>query len=364
MSAPLRFAIVGAGEVGRIHAEAIAELAPRAALAVVADAASERAAALAAAHGAEAVGSLAAALDRPDVDAVAICTPSGSHAALAVAALDAGRHVIVEKPLDITVEAAQQVAAAAARSSATATVISQHRFDAASRLVHEHVRAGRLGRISSGVASVAWWRTQDYYDSGEWRGTWALDGGGALMNQSIHTLDLLVWMLGEPVEAFGWSDRLAHERIEVEDTLVATIRFASGALGAILATTAAYPGVTARLAVHGDRGSAVIEDERLAYFHVAAEYAAVGAYGADASVNQAQALLPGEQGPVASADPGAIAAHAHANQYRDFLDAIERRRPPLVTIADAIRNVAVIRAIYKSASSGRPAAVAAATGGR
>jgi UDP-N-acetyl-2-amino-2-deoxyglucuronate dehydrogenase len=356
---PLRFAIVGAGEVGRLHADAIAEIGPRASLVVVADAEPLRAGALAAAHDAEAADSLAAVLDRRDIDAIAICTPSGGHAALAVAALDAGRHVVVEKPLDVTVEAAQTVADAAARSDRTVTVISQHRFDPAARLVHERVAAGELGRITSGLASIAWWRTQDYYDSGDWRGTWAFDGGGALMNQGIHTLDLLVWLLGEPVEVFGWSDRLAHERIEVEDTIVATIRFASGALGAILATTAAYPGVTVRLAVHGDRGSAVIEDDRLAYFHAAADSAGVGAYGAGASANQAPTLLASESGALASADPGAISAHGHAEQYRDFLDAIEQERPPLVTVADAIRNVAVIRAIYESAATGRPTAVGA-----
>jgi len=351
----LCFAIVGAGEIGGLHADAIAGLAGRARLTVVADRCADRAAALAARHGAEPVASVAAALARGDVDAVAICTPSGGHAALAVAALDAGRHVVVEKPLDVTVEAARTVAEAAARSGATATVISQHRFDAASLLVREHVGAGRLGRLTSGVATIAWWRTQEYYDSGDWRGSWVLDGGGALMNQGVHTLDLLIWLLGEPVEVFGWTARLAHERIEVEDTAVATIRFASGALGVVLATTAAYPGVATRLAIHGDRGSAVIEDDRLTYLHVARDGAAVPVYGADASANQARpAGLPS---PSPSADPTALAARAHADQYRDFLDAIEHGRAPLVTVADAIRNVAVIRAIYESAASGRPVAV-------
>ena len=297
-------------------------------------------------------------LARPDIDAVAICTPSGSHAALAVAALDAGKHVLVEKPLDVTVEAARTVAEAQARSGRTVTVISQHRFDSASALVHEHVRAGRLGRITSAVACVAWYRTQDYYDSGKWRGSWLLDGGGAVMNQGIHTLDLLIWLLGEPVEVFGWTDRLAHDRIEVEDTAVGTIRFASGALGVLLATTAAYPGVTARLAIHGDRGSAVIDDDRLTYFHAASDGAAVGDYGADASANQAAALLPPTDGTaaVASASAGEVSARAHAAQYRDFLDAIDAGREPLVTVAEAITNVAVVRALYESAAAGRPVA--------
>jgi predicted dehydrogenase len=358
---PLRFAIVGAGEIGRLHAEAIALASPRARLTVVVDEAPDRAARLAAIHGATAVTSLAAALARPDVDAVAVCTPSGTHAALAVAALDAGRHAVVEKPLDVNLEAALGVADAERRGGRTVTVISQHRFDPASLLVHDQIRAGRLGRITSGLASIAWWRTQAYYDSGDWRGSLALDGGGALMNQGIHTLDLLLWLLGEPVEVFGASARLAHERIEVEDTTVATIRFASGALGVVHATTAAYPGVTARLQVHGDRGSAVIDGDRLAYLHVAVDGAGAPDYGAGADANQAASALPGEStsGVVASADPTALDVRAHADQYRDFLDAIEQRRPPLVTVADAIRCIAVIRAIYESAATGRAVAVTA-----
>src|SRR5207237_9057935 len=149
------------------------------------------------------------------------------------------------------------------------TVISQHRYGTASEVVFKAVRSGRLGRVTSGNAVVSWWRSQAYYDSAGWRGTWALDGGGAVMNQGIHTVDLLVWFLGEPVEVFAWTGCLAHERIEVEDTAVATIRFAGGVLGVIQATTAAYPGMNARVQLHGDRGSAVIDDDRLAYFHTA-----------------------------------------------------------------------------------------------
>jgi UDP-N-acetyl-2-amino-2-deoxyglucuronate dehydrogenase len=359
VTGPLRFAIIGAGEIGRVHADAIAGLAPRARLAVVVDRDPDRAGALAAEHLAEPVPTVAAALARPDVHAVAICTPSGSHAELAVASMDAGKHVVVEKPLDVTVEAARTVARAQDRTGRTVTVISQHRFDAASLFVRDHVRGGRLGRISSAVASIAWWRTQAYYDSGVWRGSWALDGGGALMNQGIHTLDLLIWLLGEPVEAFGWTGRLAHERIEVEDTAAATIRFASGALGVLLATTAAYPGVTARLQIHGDRGSAVIDDDRLTYFHAATDGSGVPTFGADATANQAATLLPADAEPrvSASADPSALLARGHTDQYRDFLDAVEHDRPPLVTVADAITNVAVIRAIYESAATGRPVTV-------
>ncbi|MGH3309490.1 MAG: Gfo/Idh/MocA family protein [Streptomyces sp.] len=356
----MRMAVIGCGVIGRVHAASIAAFAPRAELALAVDEISDSARELAELHGAEFTTSVPEALKRDDIDAVAICTPSGQHADLAVSALEAGKHVIVEKPLDVTVEAAQRVAAAERRTGRTVTVVSQHRFDPASKVVHEAVHSGRFGRITSGVAGLSWWRSQSYYDSGNWRGTWALDGGGALMNQGIHTVDLLVWMLGEPVEVFAWADCLAHSDIEVEDTTVATIRFAGGALGVIHGTTAAYPGLTARLQVHGDRGSAVVDDDRLAYFHAAPDGAGTDgpAYGAKGDNNQAGQVLPDEQepAPAAGADPSAL-SDAHIHQYRDFLDAIEEGRPPLVTVAEATRTLAVICAVYESARTGRPVPV-------
>ncbi len=348
----MRFAIIGAGAIGRTHAACIGGLAPGATLALVVDEVPSRARDLAAAHDAEAATSAAAAFSRADIDAVAICTPSGRHAELAVAALEAGKHVIVEKPLDVTLRAAYRVAEAEARTAATVTVVSQHRFDPSSRLVHAAIQEGHLGRLTSCVASVAWWRSQDYYDSGDWRGSWALDGGGALMNQGIHTVDLLVWMLGEPVEVSAAAACLAHQRIDVEDVAVAVIRFASGALGVLHATTAAYPGLTARIQVHGDRGSAVIDGDQLTYFHAAAADAGSPGHGEAAGLNQAAALLPGQaSAPAAGSDPGAL-SDAHLHQYRDFIEAIERGRRPAVTVEDAIRALAVVTAVYESATTG------------
>ena len=353
--AAIRFAVVGCGVIGDMHARSIAALGTRARLVLTVDELADRAEKLALEHATEHATSVAEALARDDVDAVAVCTPSGLHAETAVAALEAGKHVVVEKPLDVTVEAVRRVRAAERRSGRTVTVISQHRFDPASQLVHRAIREGRFGRLTSGVASIAWWRSQGYYDSGSWRGTWRLDGGGALMNQGIHTVDLLVWMLGEPLEVFGHTGCLAHRGIEVEDTAAATIRFAGGALGVIHATTAAYPGLTARLQVHGDRGSAVIDNDQLTYFHAADPDAEGGpSYGAGGDGNQAALLLPRAEHQVATgSDPTAL-SDAHIDQYRDFVDAIEHGRPPLVTVAEAGRTLAVVRAIYDSARTGAP----------
>jgi predicted dehydrogenase len=228
------------------------------------------------------------------------------------------------------------------------TVISQHRFDPASQLEFEAVRSGRLGRVTSGNAIISWWRSQAYYDSAGWRGTWALDGGGALMNQGIHTVDLLVWFLGQPVEVFAWTGRLAHDRIEVEDTAAATIRFAGGALGVIQATTAAYPGLNARVQLHGDRGSAVIDDDRLAYFHAAQAGESGPDLGAGSPDNQAEQVL------VSSSQPGRT---SHTAQYEDFVGSIANDRSPLVTVGEATRTLAVVIAIYESARTGRPVSV-------
>ena len=358
-SAPLRFAVVGCGVIGRLHARAIGRT-PGTELAFTVDCREAAAQEVADEHGGTPLLSLEEVLGRDDVDAVAICTPSGAHAAMAIQAVRAGKHVVVEKPVDVTAEAAEALDAAVAESGRTATVISQHRFDPSSRAVHEAVRTGRFGRPTSGVASVAWWRSEGYYESGDWRGTWALDGGGALMNQGIHTIDLLVWMLGTPVEVSAYRGCLAHETIEVEDTAVAVVRFESGALGVIHGTTAAYPGLSARLQIHGSRGSAIIDDDELVYFHAAPDTpdASAPAYGSGPAGNQAADLLEASSaGPGgAGADPSAL-SDAHDLQYADFVEAVRTGREPQVTVASAATTLRVVLAIYRSAAEGRPVRV-------
>ncbi|MEW2519190.1 Gfo/Idh/MocA family protein [Actinacidiphila alni] len=341
----MRFALVGAGVIGQVHARLIAGLAGHAELGVVVDTDAGRARTLAGEYGCDALDDLGAACARADVDAVAVCLPSGLHADAAVLALRAGKHVVVEKPLDVSLAAADRIAAAERESGRTVAVISQRRFQPAAAFVHRAVTDGRLGRITSGVAESTFWRGQDYYDSGGWRGTLAGDGGGALMNQGIHALDLLLWMMGEPVEVQAYAGRLAHERIDVEDTVAATIRFASGAIGTVTATTAAYPGLPVRLAVHGDGGSAVIEREDLAYFHSAADARP------DDGFDHNQAVPFGSEGGQASID------EAHRDQYLDFIAAVREGRPPLVGTPQARRALQVVLAVYESARTGGPVAL-------
>src|SRR5215210_3480659 len=352
----LRFGIVGCGVIGPHHARAIASL-ESAELVAVADVGFESAEEVAGEYGCSAYTSLGEMLSGVDLDAVCICTPSGMHADDAISALEAGKDVVIEKPVDVTLEAADRLIEAQRATGRTVTVVSQHRFDAATRAVYDAVTKGEFGRLTSGSAEVRWWRSQSYYDSGGWRGTWELDGGGVLINQAIHSIDLLQWLMGPVVEVTAYTGLLAHERIEVEDTAVAILKFAGGALGTIVATTAAYPGLTARIALHGDRGSAVIDDDELTYFHAAGEGEEGDAYGSCGGDNQAWQVMEQygkeESGPGAGANPGSLSM-AHRDQIRNFVEAVRERREPSINVEEGRKPLAIIQGIYESARTGSP----------
>jgi UDP-N-acetyl-2-amino-2-deoxyglucuronate dehydrogenase len=343
----LRFGILGCGVIGPHHARALADLSG-AELVAVADTGLQRAEKLAGEFGCTSYSTLDEMLSGADLDAVCVCTPSGRHAEHAIAALQAGKHVVIEKPVDVTLAAADRLLAEQRASGKKAAVVSQHRFDAATLAVRDAVGDGRFGRLTLGSAEVRWWRSQEYYDSGGWRGTRELDGGGVLINQAIHSIDLLQWLMGPVVEVAAYSGLLAHERIEVEDTAVAVLRFEGGAVGTIVATTAAYPGLSARIAVNGDRGSAVIDDDRLVYFHAA------DAYGG--GENQAEEVLKRYGGPStasgAGSDPGSLSM-AHRDQLADFVKSVEHDREPSVTVLEGRKPLAIIAAIYESARRGK-----------
>lgn len=355
----VRLVLVGAGVIGRHHAKVIAELADRIELVAVVDEVAERAEQLAAAHGAQAFGALGEALSTGPVDVVAVCTPTGTHGELAIEALAAGKHVIIEKPAEVTLDKTDKIIAAQQTAGTLVTVISQHRFDPATELTLAAIARGELGRITSGVASIDWWRGQSSYDSGDWRGTWELDGGGALMNQGVHTVDLLVAALGTPVEVFAYAGTLAHERIEVEDVLAGVVRFESGALGVLHGSTAAYPGLSARLQVHGDRGSVVIEDDdfTFAHFTPASTDPEEKLMGSSAkSLNQADEYRASGGAVAAGRDPGML-SDAHRRQYENFLAALRGEQEIRVGLAENRRSIAVIVGAYESARTGKPVAL-------
>lgn len=374
-TAVLNVAIAGCGTIGRTHAASVGEIADLRVTALV-DEIAEAAEGLArhiedngAARPAT-FRSLAEAFAGADVDLVIIATPSGLHIQQALEVLDAGKHVVIEKPLDVNLDRADEILAAAKTAEAkglVASVISQHRFDPASIVVDEARRAGRFGRLTSAIASVSWYRSQGYYDSGAWRGTWAMDGGGAVMNQGVHTVDLLLWFLGRPVEISAKTALLAHTDVEVEDTAVATVTFESGALAVLHATTAAYPGLTVRLQVMGSKGSAVIDNDNLEYFHAAAsdEETQSGPMGLPGASNQAESELARFTEPATrtNLDPTLYPA-GHIRQYRDVVEAIRTGRPAGVTIKDAVTALATVRALYVSATLGHPVLIADVTAGK
>jgi UDP-N-acetyl-2-amino-2-deoxyglucuronate dehydrogenase len=342
MTERLRFGIVGCGVIGPVHAEAIAGL-PDAELVAVIDILPERAEQLASKYGAKPYTDLQDMLAHERLDVVIICTPSGLHGEQACQVMRSGRHVIVEKPMEISHAAIEEMLRVQQEMGVKLAVISQHRFDPASQQVHALIEEKAFGRLVLGNVIVPWWRSQTYYDSGEWRGTWALDGGGVLMNQSIHSIDLLQWFMGPVLSVYAYTDTLAH-RMETEDVAVAVLRFANGALGTIAATTGAYPGVTTRIEVFCDKGSAVIENDSLSYLHLAYDDSEeVGAYGASF-----QAAKKAETGSSAAQNPAALAVTSHALQIADMIRAIREDGTPLVYGNAGRHPVEIILGIYES----------------
>ncbi|TWT90167.1 Glucose--fructose oxidoreductase precursor [Pseudobythopirellula maris] len=341
----LGFGIVGCGMISRFHAKALGDT--RGAKLVACCSSNPKSAAkLADEFGVTAHADLKALLADPAVDAVCICTPSGAHMEPAVAAAKAGKHVLIEKPLEVTLKKCDRVIAACEQAGVQLATIFPSRFHGASQTLKKAVDGGRFGRMTMGDAYIKWHRTQEYYDSGAWRGTWALDGGGALMNQAIHTVDLLLWLMGPVEQVCAQTATLAHERIEVEDTAVATLRFASGALGVIQATTAAWPGYLKRIELHGDSGSAILEEESIRAWDFAKPRKS------DAKVREA--MNRGDEHGGGAGDPAAIGHHAHAKQFADFIAAIRAERSPAIDGHEGRRSVELILAIYKSAKSGKP----------
>ena len=337
------FAIVGCGMIADFHAKAIADV-EGAELVACFDLVEERATQFAEKLGIKAYSDLDAMLADKSVDVVTIGTPSGAHLDPAVAAAKAGKHVIVEKPLEITLEKCDAIISACEENNVVLSTIFPSRFHAPSQKIKDAIESGRFGRLTVGDAIVKWYRSQEYYDSGAWRGTWALDGGGALMNQAIHSIDLLTWLMGPVTEIRSQIAMLAHERIEVEDVAVATLQFENGALGIIEASTAIFPGYLKRIEIHGSAGSAVMEEEDIIKWDFAEEAAV------DAEIKAAmEGTVSGGGG---AADPSAIGHHGHTHQFQDVVNAINEGRKPAIDGLEGRRSVEIILAIYKSAETG------------
>ena len=223
--------------------------------------------------------------------------------------------------------------------------VFQSRFHDAPRLVRKAIDEGRFGRITLIDAQIKWFRTQAYYDDISWHGTWKMDGGGALMNQGIHAIDLLRWFGGDVVDVSSRTATLAHERIEVEDTAGAVLSFANGAIGIIEGSTAAYPGFLKRIEICGSEGSAIIEEESLKFWQFKDERPE------DAMIREKYSDFTSTGG--GAADPKAIGAHGHARVFADVMDALDTGREPEITGAEARKAVELIEAVYRSSREGK-----------
>jgi len=338
------FGIVGCGMIANFHAKALADIRGAKPVACF-DAFPKAAHRFAQNTGCTAYGTLAELLDDPNVDIVTICTPSGAHMEPAIAAARAGKHVIIEKPLEITLRRCDKIIDACEQHGVTLSTIFPSRFHESSRLLKKAVSANKFGRLTMANAYVKWYRTQAYYDSGAWRGTWELDGGGALMNQAIHSVDLLVWLMG-PVESItAHTATLTHKRIAVEDVAVATLKFTNGALGTIEASTAAYPGHLKQIELYGSEGSAVLQEEDIQVWDFAKPTKA------DAALRKRMAGKTKTGG--GAADPAAIGHHGHTAQFKDVIRAIKNGAKPLIDGYEGRRSVEIILAVYKAAETGR-----------
>jgi len=338
------FAIVGCGMISEFHAAAIRDLknAKLVAVSDIVEAAAKRAGEK---FGVDWYTDVNKMVERDDIDVVTIGTPSGAHLEPALAAAKAGKHLIVEKPLEVTLPRCDKIIAACKKAKVKLATVFPSRFSEANQILKNAVDKKRFGRLTLGDTYVKWWRTQEYYDSGGWRGTWKLDGGGSLMNQSIHNVDLLQWLMGPVESIMAFTDCLAHKRIEVEDTAVAILRFKNGALGVIEGTTSVYPGLLKRTEIHGDQGTAIVQQDDIIRWELAKSTPA------DARIRRKFARPSGYQ--AGASDPKAISHKGHMKQFADFLKALDTGGKPLVDGPEGRKSVEIILAIYKSSKTGR-----------
>ena len=341
------FGIVGLGLIADFHAKAIQAISGgKGRLVACCSRSAEKARKFAETYGCDGFSDLSEFLAHPELDIISICSPSGAHLDTALAAAGKGKHVIVEKPLEVTEKRCDKIIEACDKAKVRLAGIFQSRFSEVAGLVKRTVDQGRFGTLVLGDAYVKWFRSQKYYDEGGWHGTQALDGGGALINQSIHAIDLLQWFMGPVDSVQAFTGTIGHQRIEVEDNAVAALRFRNGAFGVIEGSTSVYPGFLKRIEISGTKGSVVLEEETLKTWEFAESSPE------DEEIRKK--FGAGAQTKGGAADPAAISFQGHRRQFEDFIGALDEGRPPLVDGREAKKSVEIIRAIYASSNKGKP----------
>lgn len=337
------FGIIGTGAIAGIHAQAIKAI-KNAKLLGAYSLTAEKVNGFAAQYNCSAYQSLDELLNTEGLDIVCICTPSGAHLEPALKAIAAGKHCLIEKPIEVTLAKTDQIIAAAREKNVIVAVVFPTRFYPGSQDLKKAVDNRRFGQLTLASAYVKWSRTPEYYASNKWRGTWELDGGGALMNQAIHNVDMLQWCMGPVESVMAIAGNAKHKNIEVEDTLVAILKFANGGMGTIECSTAVYPGAYKKLEIMGTAGTVVMEDNDIIQWQFANQTEK------DNQINETSGSHNSSGGV---SDPRAISYSGHQKQMENMIDAIYDNGALLIDGAEGRKSVEIVLAIYKSARTGQ-----------
>lgn len=340
----LRFGLVGVGLAGPLFAGALSTRPGGAELVAVASRHEHTARAFADRYDvARSYSNWRDLVEASDVDVVCIATPTGMHREIAIAAAQAGKHVLTEKPIATTLADADAMIDACTAAGVQFGVIFMYRFMDTALKMKEAIDTGRIGRPVLGECVGKFWRDQSYYDSAAWRGTWAAEGGGSLMTQTSHTLDLMLWMLGPVAQASGFFTVTPNHTIETEDLVVGSLRFSSGALGAVISSSGIQPPAPRSLTIHGELGTVQLTGDRLTQWDVTGD-------------PDAEALRLLEEEEPDRGDTAARAGYAdselHRRQIADFVAAVTAGRPPAIDGHAGRQTLEVMRALYRSGARG------------
>jgi len=333
-----KIGIIGTGAIAGIHAAAIKAI-QNAKLVAVCSSSSERAQEAEARFGVKGYFDIQAFLAHPELDVVCICTASGRHLEPALAAINAGKHLMIEKPIEVTLARADRLISACQKAGVKLSVIFQNRFSSDYQKLKSAIEGGLFGRVLLGNAYINWFRNEEYYQKSDWKGTIAVDGGGAFINQGIHTIDLLLDLMGEVSEVFG-KVQTAYHQIEGEDLGVALVTFKSGAIGNITSATALYPGLPERIEIFGSEGSAILEGGKITHWKIK---------GQETKLEESQIFSAS-----GAADPMAISGILHQNQWQEFISSLETGANYAVDGATSRKSLELIRGIYTSSKKNEP----------
>ena len=346
MAEELGFAVVGLG-MGKHHCRSITE-AKGARLVTVCDLDEERLGQMVEKYGCKSTTRLEDVLADDEIQVVNIATPSGMHAEMGAQVADAGRHIIVEKPADITPERVDALAEAARRNGVKVGCIFQSRLDGLNKRIREAIQNDELGKLIGLHGHLPWFRRQAYYEGphGDWKGTWGMDGGGSLMNQGVHTVDLIQWLGGPVKQVMGMFGVFNHD-IEAEDQTMALLRFENGALGTLYTTTCCYPGLDQQITIYGSKGSIQKDASKLLSWKIEGENEAE----VEAEMLRRFGKRDKEEG--IAADPMAVSSDGHTVIIEDLVQAIREDRDPMIGLESARHAVAIINGIFESGRTGK-----------